>query len=608
MKDFLKIQNILETEGEVKTKTLKELGFSTYDIKQFMESNLLIRLTRGVYTLPKEKIQEEIKSQDEVKIKELAREGTYNLSKGFYYEAEKSFAKILETDSSHSYANKALAMISASKSEFEKTYELLMTSYENIENEYYKANYYILLLMLSKVIDIPADTINEIRENAYAVLSPQESHYYKYFQKIVYNLKNDDLEKAHTVIYYLLKNDRLKRKYNFDNNFMYLLLKKVIEKLNSLKENIEPIEQNLQPNNENTVIVPSIDEVQIMNNTIILNYINSGDYEGARNFLKENSVSNQDEIIDSLLSKLILTASAIFPPTPQKVTKSEPVILIDKVSLDQEVNAETSQHTKKKGIATKKSESPKESTTVLEEKKVEETIAKHYEDYKSYYEACQFEEARRSLIRYEMCFKQSGRCRNINYHYQRLERDKSDYDRNPEKYKEYIELKGQLTILMANKKFEEAIIIAEKMIKCNLHNCFAEITLAKIYNQLGQSDKAYGLLYPLVNICEEPSFFTQLSNAAFNLGNYKEALEYCIKYNERRPHSSAANYVLMAKCYNRLRKYSKELKALLIADEINKNNGNNIDLSPAINKATNSANRNHDFVLAKINKKNVDFD
>lgn len=605
MKDFLKIQNIIEKEGEVKTKELKELGYSTYDIKQFMESNLLTRVSRGVYTLSKEKIHGEIKNQDELTIKEIAREGTYNLSKGFYYEAEKSFVKILEVDSNHSYANKALAMISASKSEFEKTYELLMRSYENVENEYYKANYYILLLMLSKVIDIPSEIIDEIRENAYAILSPQESHYYKYFKKIIYNLKNDELEKAHTVIYYLLRNDRLKRKYNFDNNFMYLLLKKVLEKINSLKGSIEPTNQNIQSNNEDTIIIPPIDEAQIMNNTIILNYINLGDYEGARNFLKENSVSNQDEIIDSLLSKLILNAPSIFPPTPQKVTTSEPVILIDEVSIEQEV---VDKITKKSISAAQKVESSEKATTNLREKTIDETITKHYEDYKRYYELCQFEEAKRSLIRYEMCFKQSGRCRNINYHYQRLERDKNDYEQNPERYKEYLELKEQLTILMSNQRFEEAIIIAEKMIKCNLHNCFAEITLAKIYNELGQPERAYELLYPLINICEEPNFYTQLSNAAFNLGNYKEALEYCIKYNERRPHSRAANYLLMAKCYNRLRKYSKELKALMIADEINKNNGNNIDLSSAINKATNSTNRNHAFLLAKINKKNVDFD
>lgn len=615
MKDFTKIKEIIEEKGEIKSKELKELGYSTYDINLFMNSNLLVRASRGVYSIPSVTEDKTNSAEAETKtpesdISSLCKEGTYNLAKSFYFEAEKSFVSVLEQEPDHYYANKALAMINAYRSEFEQTYTFLMKSYDNLDNEKYTANYYIFLLMLSKVIDVPEDVLADFQEKSYAYFKKQETNYYRYFQKIVFNLKNGNLEKAHTAIFYLLKNDSKKRKYNLDNNFMYTLLKNVIQKLNVSNEiNVEEVAEEIaEAEKEPVIVVPPVDEALVLNNTLILNYINAGDYEAARNLLAESAVTNKDEVIDALLRKLISIKEVLLPSLPQKVKSVEPVTIIDKALIDEEVRESTEQRQDKKtALPEVPTTKPIEETPKIEVA-LEDKIDEQYQNYKRQYESYQFDEARRSLIHYEMFFKQSGQCRNIRYHYQRIENDKIDYETNPEAYIEFCNLKAQLIEDLRNKDYEEAILIAEKMCQYNLHNFYAQITLAKIYNDLNQPEKAYEILMPFADNCEEPEFFVQMAKANFGIKNYQEALECCIKFNERRPRSSAANYVLMSKCYNKLRKYGKELKALLTADEINKKNGKNIDLSDSISKATASANHNHELILAKINNKNVDFD
>lgn len=595
MKDFGNIKQLLEKKGELRAKELKELGYSTYDINQFMSSNLLERKERGIYALPKKvEVQEELKLTDEElnTIATLSREGTYNLAKEYYYEASKKFNEILTLDSNHCYANKAMSLISTTKDDLNSAYEYLLISLKNIDNEKYIANYYLFMLILSKVLEIPSELIADLKTRAYVSFGNSENNYFKYFSRIEYNVLNDNLDKASTVVYYLLRNDRNRRKYNFDNNLMYLVLNKVNMKLHN--ELISQDNQIAEQENQPTIIVPEVEDTQVLNNTLLLNYLRDNDFDSARELLKENTISNQDEVIEILLSKLI-SLSSQETALPKKVTKVEDVTLISKKSIDQDVNNNVV--TPKTATLTP-GKTVKAATPALQINSDE-----MYQQYKDNCEACQFDEAKRSLLRYEMAIKQSGKYRNIKYHFDRLEADKEDYENNQEKFIASRELKQKIAALIVNKKYAEALDYAEELLRYNLKNPSAKITVAKLNNSLGNYEQAYNILIPLVGTCEEPEFFFQLAKSCYELGQYKDALSYCIAYNERRPSSSGAVYVLMAKCYNKMRKYSKELKALLKADEINLSRGKNIDLSETIGKAESRANRQHEFILAKINNK-----
>ena len=77
----------------------------------------------------------------------------------------------------------------------------------------------------------------------------------------------------------------------------------------------------------------------------------------------------------------------------------------------------------------------------------------------------------------------------------------------------------------------------------------------------------------------------------------------CIAYNERRPSSSAANYIMLSNCYKYLQKPGKALKALRKADEINKSRNFIKDLSSEISSLENQTESKKEFRLSLTPKK-----
>ena len=84
---------------------------------------------------------------------------------------------------------------------------------------------------------------------------------------------------------------------------------------------------------------------------------------------------------------------------------------------------------------------------------------------------------------------------------------------------------------------------------------------------------------------------------------YEECIHMCIAYNERRPSSSAANYIMLSNCYKRLQKTSKALKALRKADEINKSRNFIKDLTSEIEALENQTEYKKEQRLALTPKK-----
>jgi tetratricopeptide (TPR) repeat protein len=81
---------------------------------------------------------------------------------------------------------------------------------------------------------------------------------------------------------------------------------------------------------------------------------------------------------------------------------------------------------------------------------------------------------------------------------------------------------------------------------------------------------------------EEPAYFAARARILYEQRNYEECIKMCISYNERRPATTASNYIMLANCYKRLQKPSKALKALRKAEEINASKNYIKDLSSDI--------------------------
>lgn len=625
MKDFSNLKEHLGEKGELKTKEIKELGYTQYDIKQFLEESLLEKKDRGLYVLKApakvanpENVEEVTNSNQEINIGDLKRKGTYELSKRFYSSAKKIFEEVLTISPNDYYAYHCLSLIAVEEKDFATAFEYLKKSYQSEENKNIE-NFVLLFYALSELTAIPVSFIKEVESHL-----TEAYHKNNYFVKLISPLKKGDTEKCQKRLSYFLRNDFVQRKFRLNNFFLDILLSAIKEKKlvqapvpeeNQVLEETLGSEESSSPTTaipKSIVIVPEVTETQLVINSLLLDAINSGDFSKARDMLSKGTITNQNEIIEVLLTKLINIQSVLFNQ-PCKVVGVEPVRIISSSSIDAEIkNAESSPIVREEIVPSREPVSEPEYDLLISSKEeqitpesLEEKIEELYLLFKSSSENYEFDEARKHLVRYELAYKKSGKYRNIKYHYDRLEINKEEYNCNPEQYKKKLETIDKIKKLIALKQYDDAIALLNEIRTLNPKDYQPITLMANIYNRTSRYREAYNILLPYFGICEEPTFFYQMAQASFNIGNYEEALSCCKQYNERRPSQNASIYLIMADCYNRMKKYSKELKALRKAEEINSQRGYKTDLRSRIEKAESSANRKHEYTLAKINKRDV---
>lgn len=634
MKDFSNLQKLIEEKGELKAKEIKELGYSAYDINLFLSSNLLVRKDRGIYSLPViEEIKEEISPQEESeqkddvlnKIIDLSKRGTYELSKRFYAEAEKYFQEVLNLDPNNDYAYYCLSMISAAKKDYASSLELLKKNLELGNYEKNISSNYILVVALSHLTEIDPDFIKLLEEKFKSANFDAKTK--KFLNQVLSPLKRKEYEKCSKKMYFINYKFKKLKKYNISNDFITLLVNAILEErkiVTSTDSKLEtPIVEEqlpLKDEQEEVVIVPDVNDSILINNALLLDYISKGEYEKARDILRNNSLTKEQEIIDVLLSKLISIQAILFGSTPTKVVSIEPVRVIEQKSIDAEVesysNLVPKSVTQSQQISASQVEtlSPKgapnpELKKELTSSEIDEKINQVYAEFKQNREDFDFDKAKKSLTRYELLYKQSGKYRNIKYHYDRLETNKEEYNRNPEQYKKKLEAIEKIKQLIALKQYDEALELLHEIALINPKDYMPIILMARVYNKTSRYEESYNLLLPYYGLCEEPSFFFQMAEACYNIGKYNDALDCCISYSERRPNRNAALFMLKADCYNKMRKYSKELRALRKAEEINHSIGyNKPELEERIAKAASNADRNRTYILAKKNRLNIDSD
>lgn len=612
MKDYKKLLDKITKEKEITISDITDLGYTRYDINQFIDAGILSRLKRGLYLYLPEINVEKTASQEEVRpqvdssnnSRFYLREGVKKLVKRENKEAIELFEKALEIEPTNQPAKLYLAGAYIFLGEYEKAYEILIDFYNTRQDNSLIHNIYHYLVLLKQHTPIDENILKEIKgiiDNNPSDSKKQNVNY----RKLHSALNNEDYLEALKYINFSISIDKKSRKYHITNHIYKALITSIIrlKGLNPFpnvevisKDNVRVTSED-SPLEEETVIVPSSNVEDTIKQNILLEAINSNNYDLALTLLEKEKIDNPLEVIRILLTKLQLIRSLVTSNEPLKVVSEEPVRVVmeetlvdDKPIIPQEelVQEEPTQ------VETL----PQEITPTLEvlvapvvEQSIEEQPSTNeelieiaYKAYKTAYNSEQFTEAKTNLRRYEYLCNLNGKHRNIKFHYLRIEKSAKDFEEDPERYLKKKELIKEIFSHKDAKRYEEALsTIAEYKSLGGIVNDQVLLLEVQIYMALGNNGKASIILDNLSN-SEEPTFFALSSKLAFKHQNFEQALSYCQSFNERRPNNSPSNYQLMGECYSRLNKPGKAVKAYRKAEEVAASYGNNpLGLTSKIN-------------------------
>jgi tetratricopeptide (TPR) repeat protein len=186
MKDFKRLEERINKEKEITIGDITELGYSRYDINQFIEAGILSRAKRGLYKyLPEVKRVEEQPPQEEkeqvVEEQHLQAEETQSVEeqkhsvylcvndgmrkimKRRVEEAIPSFEKALELEPNNSRAILGLIGAYVLLDDYEKAYTEIIRFYNTRQDNHLIYNIYYYLLLLKEHISIDENILNEIK-------------------------------------------------------------------------------------------------------------------------------------------------------------------------------------------------------------------------------------------------------------------------------------------------------------------------------------------------------------------------------------------------------------------------------------------------------------
>lgn len=608
MKDYTLLKNKLTKESQITTKDIIALGFSQYDIKLFLENNILTKVSRGLYyyrpSLVEEPEKEEITNQPPVEVTESIPQeeisGMLNKATNYMIKKEQDqaialFEEILKIDPTNQYARFSIFACFMYKKDFETAYNKLIEVYINRTNNELLLNTYNYMLLLKELVEIDEKMLNDIANiiatDGSNIKRPKPgSNLYKLTRAI----RECDWENAIKYANFIISVDKNQKKYRLTNQCYKFLVIAVIKSKNLVFERpISVPDPKIEYDEEPTIIVPPTNVEQTIKQNLLLEAINQNNYQQALTILEQEKVENPELIIKSLLIKLHSIQSLITTTIPVKVTTSEEVRIVEERHLvEKEVTNEPQ-------IVEPKSQESTVSKPVPEEKLTD--IA--YKAYKEFLNNQNFDKARRNLQRYEYLSNQEGTHRNINYHYKRVEMLEKEYTSNPDRYFEKLKLQERIFQSRKRKNYEEVLSLIEEYKKLGglIHPTIPVIE-AEIHIMLNNLQKAEQIISSLEDN-EEPAYYTCKARILYEQRKYEECIHMCIAYNERRPSSSAANYIMLSNCYKRLQKPSKALKALRKADEINKSRNFIKDLTSEIEALENQTEYKKEQRLALTPKK-----
>ena len=615
MKDYKKLEERINKDKEITIASITELGYSRYDINQFIEAGILRRSKRGLYLyLPEIKqteslVEPPISENEEVTPVEetvevaenqepffYVNEGIKKVIKREHIEAINLFNKALELDSTNSHARVGLTGAYVFLNDYENAYTTLINFYNNRQDNALLYNIYYYLLLLKEHIEIDERLLDDIRqeieENKTSIkkLNPN-------FKRLHTAINNQDYLEALKFANFSISIDKKDKKYHITNHIYKALIMSILKlkgidpytniiKAKEEREEIpisqpEPVEVVEE---QEVVVIPSTKVEDTIKTNLLLEAINSNNYDLALTLLEQEQIDNPLEVIKTLLTKLSTIKSLVTSSEPIKVISTERVRVVEEQSLLEEV---PKVEAKKEQIIVSEPVVTTTTNEVIEEVKPtpQELANLAYKAYKDAYHSEQFDEALRNLRRYEFLNNSNGNQRNVNYHRIRIEKSRQDFEQNPERYIKKKALARVIFDLKREKKYEAALAAIEEFKSLGgVKNELVILVEAEIYFALNELGKTSVVLNG-IRTSEEPTFFILSSKLAFRNYKFQDALLYCQAFNERRPNQSPANYGLMGDCYTKLGKSGKAIKAYRKAEEIAASYGNTqLDFSSKINK------------------------
>ena len=615
MKDYKKLEERINKDKEITIASITELGYSRYDINQFIEAGILRRSKRGLYLyLPEIKqteslVEPPISENEEVTPVEetvevaenqepffYVNEGIKKVIKREHIEAINLFNKALELDSTNSHARVGLTGAYVFLNDYENACTTLINFYNNRQDNALLYNIYYYLLLLKEHIEIDERLLDDIRqeieENKTSIkkLNPN-------FKRLHTAINNQDYLEALKFANFSISIDKKDKKYHITNHIYKALIMSILKlkgidpytniiKAKEEREEIpisqpEPVEVVEE---QEVVIIPSTKVEDTIKTNLLLEAINSNNYDLALTLLEQEQIDNPLEVIKTLLTKLSTIKSLVTSSEPIKAISTEPVRVVEEQSLLEEV---PKVEAKKEQIIVSEPVITTTASEVIEEVKPtpQELANLAYKAYKDAYHSEQFDEALRNLRRYEFLNNSNGNQRNVNYHRIRIEKSRQDFEQNPERYIKKKALARVIFDLKREKKYEAALAAIEEFKSLGgVKNELVILVEAEIYFALNELGKTSVVLNG-IRTSEEPTFFILSSKLAFRNYKFQDALLYCQAFNERRPNQSPANYGLMGDCYTKLGKSGKAIKAYRKAEEIAASYGNTqLDFSSKINK------------------------
>lgn len=610
MKDYTLLKDKLSKESQITTKDIIALGFSQYDIKLFVENNILTKVSRGLYYYrpslvdePKkvEKVEEQsIEETPSIAQEELSKKVNYATTLMIKKEPDaaiSTFEEILKIDSTNQYVRFAIFACYMFKQDFITAYNKLIEVYNNRQNDELLLNLYNYMLMLKELTPVDEKILNDIAN----IISTEGSNIKKpkqgtYLHKLSRAIHDENWEKALKYSSINVSIDKNQKKYRLTNQCYRYLVIAVIQSKNLVFE--KPQEEpapKIDFEEEQTIIVPTSPIEQTIKQNLLLEAINNNDYQTALSILEQEQIDNPELIIKTLLTKLHTIQSLITTSTPIKITATEEVRLVDENQLalagfadidKQPVISAIPEQFSDKAVSTQET-SREEVTNSADIPNISqltptELIDTAYKAYKDFLETQNFQEARRNLQRYEYLNNQQGTHRNIKYHYNRIAMLEQEYKSNPDRYFKKQELKERIFQAKRRKEYEEALsLIAEYKNLGGIIHPSVQVTEIEIYIALNKFNQAELALSNLKDN-EEPAYYLSKARIYYEHRRFEECITMCIAYNDRRPSSSAANYIMMSNCYKCLQKPGKAIKALRKAEEINRTQNYTKDLSSDI--------------------------
>lgn len=638
MKDFTKLKEYIIEKGEIKTKDALALGYSSYDLKVFLSQSLIERPKHGIYTLSAEKeINPSILEEPSVASVTSQAEETKNTA-STPEPAEVQIepqVNVNHTPSVPSRPSSSPKLYEAINKTFRKEYDGALKVYEELsaihpDSEYYdfcisyvyflKQDYneayssllkcynknpefplitsaYLALCILKNYVDVPADLLELFKSHI-----KMERVGEKFISFVLIPIEKGDYQRAWKKMAYFIQNDKRNHQFRIGNRYVYSALTDIMQKLGYDTEFHKKTP-------EQAIAVPPVSTHQVLTNTILLNALESHDYETAYRLIEEYEITDAKELIKSLIRKLEEATSKGYQAlnTPTKVVAEEEVVtyvaspeneatpekvaepeVLKPSTFTQPVNPTTS----KEAIPPVPVVPPTNDTTI------EELIAAKHSAYKRQLADCEFERARKSLTQYDMLLRENLKYRDLTYHYDRINRYQAEFAADPENFLEQRERYHQALALFATKEYDRTL----EFLKTMQPTLDVKLLMVSTYLSLGSLSEAEALIATIDTTCAEPMYYRRMADILYRRGEYQAALNYCFKYNTCKPRQHHTVYMLMADCYEKLHKPGKAAKALRIADAIIKENGYQKSLSGRIDYFASQAERNRQKLLIKQNR------